>query len=159
MTSVLRPYSKGQSAKAPRFASRLCTPRQFHSDIQRQGQAGLAPAPVEEDYSSSFTASGRTIPENSTQKSRLQTEPHRIFEKPLDYHRGSTQSFPLRQVSKRLVESEDTSGTSALTASIPLYHCSSKFDRLPYWQKIPRWKDVSEKQFLNYSWGVSEVLA
>ena len=158
MTSVLRSYSKGQSAKAPRFTFRFRTPRQFHSNIRLQGQAGLARAPVEEDYSSSFTETGRIIPENSTQNSRLQTEPHRIFEKRLDYHGGSMQTFPHRQISERVVESEDTSGTSALTASIPLYHCGSKFDRLPYWQKIPRWNDVSEKQFLNYSWGVSEVL-
>ena len=38
---------------------------------------------------------------------------------------------------------------------IPLHHRGTKFDREPYWQKIPRWKDVSEKQFLTYSWQVS----
>jgi len=37
----------------------------------------------------------------------------------------------------------------------PLYHQGNKFDRVPYWQKIPRWKDVTEKEWLSYEWQVS----
>lgn len=40
-------------------------------------------------------------------------------------------------------------------AAVPAYHRGSKFDRVPYWQKIPRWKDVTEKDFLSHRWGVS----
>jgi hypothetical protein len=38
----------------------------------------------------------------------------------------------------------------------PLYHRGVLFDRVAYWQNIPRWKDVTEKQFLTYSWSVSQ---
>jgi hypothetical protein len=38
----------------------------------------------------------------------------------------------------------------------PLYYRGSLFDRVAYWQNIPRWKDVTEKQFLTYSWSVGQ---
>lgn len=38
---------------------------------------------------------------------------------------------------------------------VPLYYRGSKFDREPYWQKIGRWKDVTEEQFLSHRWNVS----
>ncbi|KAH7410961.1 hypothetical protein BKA64DRAFT_570006 [Cadophora sp. MPI-SDFR-AT-0126] len=38
----------------------------------------------------------------------------------------------------------------------PAYHVASKFDRVPYWQKIGRWKHVSEDEFLSYAWNVSK---
>ena len=41
------------------------------------------------------------------------------------------------------------------TSHVPAYHYGSKFDRVPYWQNIERWKGISEKQFLSYKWGVS----
>jgi len=41
------------------------------------------------------------------------------------------------------------------TPSVPLYYHGNKFERVPYWQKIPRWKNVSEKDFLTYSWQAS----
>lgn len=48
-----------------------------------------------------------------------------------------------------------TSTESAIDpTTVPAYFRGSKFDRVPYWQKIERWKDISEKQFLSYSWGV-----
>lgn len=40
-------------------------------------------------------------------------------------------------------------------AAVPAYHRGLKYDRIPYWQKIPRWKDVEEKDFLSYRWNVS----
>ena len=39
--------------------------------------------------------------------------------------------------------------------AIPLHYRGKKFDREPYWQKIARWKDVSEKEFLTHRWQVS----
>lgn len=45
--------------------------------------------------------------------------------------------------------------TEMTTAKIPAYFHSSKFDRVPYWQKIGRWKDVGENDFLSYRWNVS----
>lgn len=44
-------------------------------------------------------------------------------------------------------------GEKALGA--PVYHVGSKFVREPYWQQIPRWKHISEVQFLTHSWQVS----
>jgi hypothetical protein len=41
----------------------------------------------------------------------------------------------------------------------PLYHRGSLFDRVAYWQNIPRWKDATEKEFLTYSWSVSHLLS
>ncbi|TVY82231.1 L-lysine 2,3-aminomutase [Lachnellula suecica] len=32
------------------------------------------------------------------------------------------------------------------------HHHGSKFERVPYWQDIPRWKDVTEEQFMSYEW-------
>lgn len=37
----------------------------------------------------------------------------------------------------------------------PLYHYGGKFDRVPYWQAITRWRDISEEQFLTYEFNVS----
>lgn len=50
----------------------------------------------------------------------------------------------------------DTYVDSEIQSSpVPAYFRGSKFDRVPYWQKIGRWKDVSEEKWLSYSWGVS----
>ena len=41
----------------------------------------------------------------------------------------------------------------------PLHHRGTKFERLRYWQKIPRWKDVTVKEFLTHSWQVRLTLS
>ncbi|KAK2624458.1 hypothetical protein QTJ16_006408 [Diplocarpon rosae] len=41
-------------------------------------------------------------------------------------------------------------------AAVPVYHRGSKFERVPYWQNISRWKDVPETQFLSYSWNTAK---
>lgn len=41
------------------------------------------------------------------------------------------------------------------TSPIPAYSRGLKFDRVPYWQKIGRWQNVSEEQFLSYQWGTA----
>jgi lysine 2,3-aminomutase len=62
----------------------------------------------------------------------------------------------LQEISKSMVA--PTSTESAIDPVIvPAYFRGSKFDRVPYWQKIGRWKDISEKQFLSYSWGVRQT--
>lgn len=72
---------------------------------------------------------------------------------PTDVHTNSAYSQNLA------VEEKDPSGCSIDEGTIkvesPLYFRGQKFDREPYWQKIPRWKDVSENDFLTYSWQVS----
>lgn len=41
--------------------------------------------------------------------------------------------------------------TAQKVASKPQHR---RFERELYWQKIPRWKDVTEKEFLSYRWQV-----
>ena len=43
-----------------------------------------------------------------------------------------------------------------LLTAASLYHVGreAKFERVPYWQSIPRWKDVPESLWLDYGWGV-----
>ncbi|EKD16268.1 uncharacterized protein L3040_009498 [Drepanopeziza brunnea f. sp. 'multigermtubi'] len=40
--------------------------------------------------------------------------------------------------------------------TVPVYHHGSKFERIPYWQKIRRWEDVTEEQFLSYRWNIAK---
>lgn len=42
-----------------------------------------------------------------------------------------------------------------LPTFLPYQH-GSKFERRPYWQSIPRWKNITEDQFLSYEWNVSD---
>ena len=54
----------------------------------------------------------------------------------------------------QIMEADSVIGNSS---ALPAYHRGSLFDRAPYWQKIARWKDVSEAQFLKYRWSVSSL--
>lgn len=49
---------------------------------------------------------------------------------------------------------ENNTTTSAIN---PTSLAVEESERTPYWQKIPRWHDVEEKDFLRYSWQVSAV--
>ncbi|KAL2070579.1 hypothetical protein VTL71DRAFT_13605 [Oculimacula yallundae] len=76
-------------------------------------------------------------------------------------------------ISKQQTQSPDPAGNDATTVlaqshehfqsavqaeavTTPAYHMGSKFERVPYWQKIGRWKDVSEEQFLSYRWNTAK---
>lgn len=54
---------------------------------------------------------------------------------------------------------EELKKKSELRTALPLYHVGreTKFERVPYWQSIARWKDVPESLWLDYSWGVSYI--
>ncbi|KUJ08537.1 kama family protein [Mollisia scopiformis] len=44
-----------------------------------------------------------------------------------------------------------------LAASVhPAYFRGSKFDRVPYWQRIHRWEDIGEREFLSYRWNTAK---
>lgn len=63
---------------------------------------------------------------------------------------------PSSDITNGLEEHQEAEEQSSVDhAPAPVYHRGTKFDRLPYWQKIGRWKDVSEQQFLSYRWNVS----
>ncbi|CZS89254.1 related to lysine 2,3-aminomutase [Rhynchosporium agropyri] len=47
-------------------------------------------------------------------------------------------------------------GAQVEPVATPAYYIGSKFDRIPYWQKIGRWKDVSEEHFLSYKWNTAK---
>lgn len=59
-----------------------------------------------------------------------------------------TLNVPMEDISRPIIATETVNS---------LYHQGESFDRIPYWQKIRRWKDVTEKQFLSYEWNVSRL--
>jgi hypothetical protein len=52
----------------------------------------------------------------------------------------------------------DAQQTIIQEKAVPLYDRKSKFDKEQYWQKIDRWKDVTQEQFLSHRWNVSCTL-
>lgn len=121
----------------------------FRSKTQRQGQAGLAPAP-EPEYLPEDIIEG--LPQTGTHYSEIPQAPFRTAESPCKMNFA-----PDIQAMQRPVMEASSSEAIVSAAAIPAYHRGSKFDRVPYWQNIGRWKDVTEKQFLSYSWGVSNI--
>lgn len=118
----------------------------FRSAAQQQVQAGLSPPP-EPEY----------VPAHIVQD-LLETVSHqavapKIFAQDLDgpmKHSGAStaQEVPLPVA-------ETTTGPTTKFAAVPAYFRDVKFDPVPYWQKIGRWKDITEKQFLSYRWGTA----
>jgi hypothetical protein len=121
----------------------------FRSAAQKQSQAGLARAP-EPVYFPEHIIQG--LPQNITHppvtsKASAQT---------VDDTLKKSGAVKLQEITKPVIET--TSSEPAIdTANVPAYHRDSKYDRAPYWQKIGRWKDITEKQFLSYRWGVSQI--
>lgn len=52
---------------------------------------------------------------------------------------------------------ENISTIADHTSIVPVYHRGAKFDRVPYWRTVSRWKDVTEEKFLSYRWQVSRT--
>lgn len=61
---------------------------------------------------------------------------------------------------KQVYLHEKLKNQSQILTALPLYHVGreAKFERVPYWQNISRWKDVPESLWLDYSWGVRSTL-
>ncbi len=112
----------------------------FRLSAVQHGQAGLARAP-EREYLSEGTM--QSFPENSIH--------HSVPPKTIPQHVDATK---LQGTLKPMGEESSSISVPDTTTA---YYRSSKFDRVPYWQKIGRWKETTEKQFLSYRWGVSQL--
>jgi lysine 2,3-aminomutase len=131
---------KSSRCVLPRTQSSL-----FRSVAQQQVQAGISRAP-EPEY----------VPAHIVQD-LLETVPHQTVA-PIQYvqdldgtmkHNGASTA----QEASVPVTETTTEPTTKFPA-VPAYFRGVKFDPVPYWQKIGRWKDTTEKQFLSYRWGV-----
>ena len=122
----------------------------FRNAAQQQTQAGLARAPEPEyvpehilqDLPAKFTH--HLVTPNTTIQS---------VEDVLKNGGGGK----VQEVPKSVADATSPQPSIDL-ATVPAYHRGSKFGRVPYWHKIGRWKDISEKQFLSYRWGVSQTI-
>lgn len=119
------------------------SPRNFQSFVQRQGQAGLAEYSRYHEQALEY--------ENTEELTRSQSPVYQV--------QSTTSSYPSPFTSIPDVASKTPKSaigeTTAQEKVVPLYYQGSKFDKEPYWQKIGRWKDVTEEQFLSHRWNVS----
>jgi lysine 2,3-aminomutase len=124
----------------------------FRSAAQNQGQAGLAHAPQPEYIPEHIM---QNLPESVTLSTVTPKAPVQSVKDVLTGN-GAAE---VQKRPKLVVEKTQTTPESLVDpATVPAYHRSSKFDRVPYWQKIGRWKGITESQFLSYRWGVSKIL-
>jgi hypothetical protein len=122
----------------------------FRSAAQQQVQVGLSPAPAPEpEY----------IPAHIVQD-LLETASHQtVASNPFVQESDGTMKHSGASITQEVPVpvAETTTEPKTKFAAVPAYFRGVKFDRVPYWQKIGRWKDITEKQFLSYRWGVRAV--
>ncbi|KAL5329830.1 hypothetical protein ACEPPN_003349 [Leptodophora sp. 'Broadleaf-Isolate-01'] len=70
--------------------------------------------------------------------------------------KGSRPASTHRIATEAQQHSELNSTADVEAVATPAYHIGSKFNRTPYWQKIGRWKDIPEDQFLSYRWNTAK---
>lgn len=72
---------------------------------------------------------------------------------------GRTNQVPKEIISQPPLPENAALGLAKQSQTTPAvgaaYYRDSKFERVPYWQSIRRWKDVAEREFLSYRWNVS----
>ncbi len=119
--------------------------REFQSAVKLRGQAGLAQVPEPDQVPDSFLL-------NNLQDGARQAELGQVVSHPTAEGSNSRQRIQSRPESM----AEIPTTPQHVFASMPIleYHRGTKFDRVPYWRKISRWKDVTEKEFLSYEWSV-----
>jgi len=121
----------------------------FRSAAQQQGQAGLAHAPERECISEHIM---QDLPETVIHPTVTPKSAVQRVENVLKRNGAAA----VQKTPEPMVEETQTASESVIdAATVPAYHRGSKFDRVPYWQNIGRWKDITENQFLSYRWGVS----
>lgn len=120
--------------------------RQFQSIGQLQAQPGLSEQIQTYDH---VSETGNFHPDHLRLPS--QNIPETINEPLASRDQGLGTKIKNEQVTSTN-EGVDTTSQNLAT---PLYFRGSSFDRFPYWQKIGRWKHVTEKEFLTHSWQVS----
>jgi lysine 2,3-aminomutase len=129
--------------------------RLYQSTSLLKGQVGLAQAPVMEDIVHGIIDASLNRPQASDRPQRVRAGLSQAQEK--------VTQLPDIEVSssKHAVDSAQLAGETDFdvgTSPIPAYFRGTKFDRVPYWQKIGRWKDITEENFLSYRWSVSTLL-
>jgi hypothetical protein len=134
MLSHLRWASSSSKCSTARFSPFKVADaaRTFQSFVQRQGQSALAEAPSYEHA---------PVFETSEELTRSQ------------FPTTEAPSAQPATTSKAL--NPDVYKIATQKNVVPLYYRGSKFDKEPYWQKIDRWKDVTQEQFLSHRWNVS----
>jgi lysine 2,3-aminomutase len=120
----------------------------FRSAAQQQGQVGLAHAP-EREYTPEHIM--QDLPETVLQPTVTKKPAVQHVENVLKRNGEAVVQKTLEPITEEI---QTTSEPIIDAATIPAYHRGSKFDRVPYWQNIGRWKDITENQFLSYRWGV-----
>jgi hypothetical protein len=140
------PFHRNSGAiKLTRFVFPRTQSSLFRSAAQQQVQAGVSPAP-EPEYVPAYIV-----------QDLLETGSHQIvapkqYVQDLDGTMKHNGASTAQEVPVPVAETT-TEPTTKLPA-VPAYFRGVKFDPVPYWQKIGRWKDTTEKQFLSYRWGV-----
>jgi hypothetical protein len=127
------------ATRAPPFVVYTGFKKSFQSVGHQQSQQALAESPSHDDFlqeTTPFLGLTECLPEKNIAQ---------------DYTRSPVPT------SRQAIQDDDRSDAvqEILSPAIPLYHRNSKFERVPYWQKIPRWSGISEDQFLTYAWGVN----
>ena len=118
--------------------------RNFQSFALRQGQAGLAESPRYDEQNLEYE-SAEELP--SSQPS----DPQAPGTSSSSHHSAFTSTSDVASQASKSASCEIN--TQEMT--VPLYYRDSKFHKEPYWQKIGRWKDVTQEQFLSHRWNVS----
>jgi len=120
--------------------------RTLISTTNRRNNASLAHAPVQEDII--FDSMGHTKGFSRTQAdSYTPVSTARPGPPPTSLH-GDIIDHSTAAPNK----AETDKSPWFESVATPAYHMASKLDRVPYWQNIGRWKDVSEDAFLSYTW-------
>ncbi len=157
LCAVIREATRhSRSISTPRFMFPASVPgqaRSFKSAANRRGHAGLAQVPIPERPMYGDIPSQALPNIDPCAPLRPSPSPHQTRQ---DYEQvvQPTNQTPAFNVEEILELNAQTGGEAVAT---PVYHRGSKFDRIPYWQKIGRWKDILENQFLSYRWNVSHV--
>lgn len=146
--------SPGLAAYSP-FSIKAHQTRLFKSDTPRFDQASPAEAPGRKGAAYNNVGQMPSLIGDNV-SSRM---PPRVPAPPLSGLLNDViGAFPSASESKSICSNEPLQTDSrALDKAVatPVYHHGTKFDRVPYWQNIGRWKDIPEAQFLTYRWNVS----
>jgi lysine 2,3-aminomutase len=123
--------------------------RAFHSSTKPMGSAGLAHAPSSQT-SSNFIYDR---PSNGTSGTPFHDRMIPTIKVPIS--KPAPPLIPSASTLEQDTVLEARDQSHQTTAVTPVYYRGSKYDRVPYWQNIRRWKDVEEQKFLSYRWNVS----
>jgi hypothetical protein len=121
--------------------------RSFRSVARQLGQAGLAGAREPAYFPEHII---QELPQDITHRPVTPKSSAQIVDDTLKRSSVTT----LQEIKMPLIETA-LPESPLETTTVPAYHRGTQFDRDLYWQRIGRWKDVTEKQFLSYRWGVS----